>query len=309
MDLTYNNYLYGTGSGSTWNVNIDPPNGPVKSYFEETLTTMEYVYANKTGKIHLMYSGGLDSEFVARVLMHLKMEFEVVIIRLLNPGNPDINVHDTKYAFEFCKSHNITPIVYDVNFMDLVNSGKHRETAESVECCAIAVATTLCVVKDIDGFTLMGNDPPYIRYEKDKDAWYLEELQYIHSLLRYYKKFNLQGCPFLLSYRPEQMLSFLLDPAIQELGYNKLPGKTGSNSTKSHVFNRDNDFNMDVYDFQLKKRVKFTGLEEVYKPGSEYMNHPDLAIFKGKFWDEWNGEYLEYFPDAIKRLSLNQLNN
>jgi len=68
MDLTFNNYLYGTGSGDSWNVNIDPPLGPVKTYFEETLTSMEYVYANKSGKIQLLYSGGLDSEFVARIL-------------------------------------------------------------------------------------------------------------------------------------------------------------------------------------------------------------------------------------------------
>ena len=306
MDLTFNNYLYGTGSGDTWHVNIDPPAGLVKSYFEETITTMEYVYANKTGKIHLMYSGGLDSEFVARILLRLKMDFEVVIIRLTNPNGPDFNDYDTKFAFEFCKTHNINPIVYKLDFMKFVDSGKHRETAESVECCAVAVATTMYVVNQIDGFTLMGNDPPYLRYEKDADKWYLEELQYIHSLLRFYKKFNLQGCPFLLSYRPEQMLSFLLDPAIQDLGHNRLPGKTGSNSTKSLVFNRGSDFNMDVYDFVTKKRIKVTGHERAY---TQLLSHPNIAVFKDEFWKKWNGEYLEHFPDAVARLSLNQPNN
>jgi len=304
MQLTYNNYLRGTGSGDTWHVNIQPPQGPVKSYFEETLTTMEYVYSNKTGKIQLLYSGGLDSEFVARVLMHLKMDFEVVIIRLTRPDNDiDFNAHDTKYAFEFCEKYNIKPIVYDIDFIKFVDSGKHREIAESVECCAIALPTTLHVAQQMDGFTLMGNDPPYIRYEKDKDAWYLEELQYIHSLIRYYEKYNMQGCPFLLSYRPEQMLSFLLDPAIQELGNNLLPGKMGSNSTKSHVFNRGSGFNMDVYNFTTKHRLKYTGYEEIYR--SEIMSHPNLAIFKDEFKSKWNGEYLEYFPDAVKRLSIN----
>jgi len=306
MDLTFNNYLYGTGSGDSWNVNIDPPLGPVNTYFEETLTSMEYVYTNKSGKIQLLYSGGLDSEFVARILLHLKMDFEVVIIRLTQPNEIDLNHHDTKYAFEFCVSHNIKPIVYEIDFLKFIESGRHREIAESVECCAYSVPMSLYVAEQLDGFTVMGNDPPYIRYEKDKDAWYLEELQYIHSLLRYYKKFNLQGCPFLLSYRPEQMLSFLLDPAIQELGYNRILGKTGSNSTKSHVFNRGNDFNMDVYDFTGNNRKKYTGFEEIYR--SEYMTHPNLAVFK-EFKEKWNGEYLEYFPDAIKRLSLNQLNN
>jgi len=304
MELIFDNYMVGSGSGDTWNVDIKPPSGPVKSYFEETLTSMEYVYANKTGKIQLLFSGGLDSEFVARILLQLKMDFEIVIIRLTRPNDVDFNHHESKYAFEFCEQHRIKPIVYDLDFMKLVESGKHREIAESVECCAVAVASTLYVASQLDGFTLMGNDPPYLRYDKTKNAWYLEELQYIHALLRYYKKFNLQGCPFLLSYRPEQMLSFLLDPAIQELGNNLLEGKTGSNSTKSHVFNRGSDFNMDVYDFVSKKRVKSTGFELVYN-NEELLKHPNLAVFRDDFAKRWNGEYLEYFPDAVKRLSVN----
>jgi hypothetical protein len=64
---------------------------------------------------------------------------------------------------------------------------------------------------------------------------------------------------------------------------------------------------MDIYDFEAKKRVKFTGFETIYR--SELMEHPNLAIFKGEFKDKWNGEYLEYYPDAVARLSLNQFNN
>jgi hypothetical protein len=305
MDLTFNNYLRGSGAGDTWHVDIDPPPGVTKSYFEETITSIEYVYANKTGKFQLLYSGGLDSEYVARVLMHLKMPFDVVIIRLTQPGEVDWNQHDTKYAFKFCEENNITPIVYALDFMKYVESGKHRALAESIQCCSSAVATVLHVAEQLDGFVLMGNDPPYLRYEKDKDAWYLEELQYIHSSLRYFKLKDLNGCPFILSYRPEQMLSFLLDPAIQDLGYNRLPGKLGSNSTKNQVFNRGNNFNIEGYDFELKKRVKLTGFEAIYR--STRMNHPDLLIFNEEFKQKWNGEYLEYYPDALKRLSINNL--
>ena len=59
MELTKNNYLFGTGHGDTWHVNIDPPTRKVKTYFEETLDAVEYVYANKTGKFQVLYSGGL----------------------------------------------------------------------------------------------------------------------------------------------------------------------------------------------------------------------------------------------------------
>jgi len=305
MELTKDNYLSGSGSGNTWHVNVLPPKSAnVGSYFEETIKSMEYVYANKTGKIHLLFSGGLDSEYVARILLHLKMDFEVVIINLKDVNGKDYNIHDTSHAFNFCKQYNITPIIYDLNFDDFVESGKLLEIANSVECCAVEIPATAYVAAKIDGFTIMGNDPPYLRYDKGTDRWYLEELQYIHSLLRFYKRNNIIGCPFLLSYSAEQMLSFLLDPAIVRLGNNLIPGKLGSNSTKSHVFNNGTYFNMRTYDFSQRATSKFSGYEVIHE--SPISHHPDLIIFK-ELKKKWNGEYLEYYPDVVARLSNNTI--
>lgn len=303
MDLTKNNYLYGKGHGNTWNVNIDPPKKKVKTYFEETLDAVEYVYSNKTGKFQVLYSGGLDSQYVCEVLLHLKMDFDPIIIELTDHDGSVMNQHDIVYAYEFCKSRNIDPIPYQLNFYEFVESGKNVEIAESVTCCSSALPATMYVASQLDGFTLLGNDPPYMRYEKDDDVWVLEELEYIHSLLRYYSKYNVNGCPFLLSYTPEMMLSFLLDPNIKKLGTGQCPGKTGSNSTKSHVFNNGSNFNMPVYDFVSQKRVKFTGYEHIYK--TDIVNHPNLQIFK-EYKDKWNGEYLEPYADVVKRLSIYQ---
>jgi hypothetical protein len=261
------------------------------------------VYANKTGKFQVLYSGGLDSQYVCEVLLRLKMPFDPIIIELIDNDGNVLNHHDIVYAYEFCKSKNIEPVIYKLNFYDFVESGRNIEIAESVTCCSFALPATMHVASQLDGFTLLGNDPPYMRYEKDIDIWVLEELEYIHSLQRYYKKYNVNGCPFLLSYTPEMMLSFLLDPSIVKLGTGQLPGKTGSNSTKSHVFNNGSNFNMPVYDFVTQKRIKLTGYEQIYR--SEIMQHPNLKIFE-EFWNKWNGEYLEPYSDAVKRLSINQ---
>ncbi len=303
MELTKNNYLYGTGHGDTWHVNIDPPTRKVKTYFEETLDAVEYVYANKTGKFQVLYSGGLDSQYVCEVLLHLKMDFDPVIIELLDKDNSVLNAHDIKYAYEFCESRNLKPVVYKLDFHNFIESGKNVEIAESVTCCSFALPTTMHVASQLDGFTLLGNDPPYLRYEKDKGVWMLEELEYIHGLLRYYKKFNVNGCPFLLSYTPEMMLSFLLDPSIVKLGTGQFPGKMGSNSTKSYVFNNGSNFNMPSYDFVTMARIKHTGYEKIYR--SDYMKHPNMQIFE-EYRKKWNGEYLEPYTEAVKRLSINQ---
>jgi hypothetical protein len=303
MEITKDNYLYGTGHGDTWHVNIDPPKRKVRTYFEETLEAVEYVYANKTGKFQVLYSGGLDSQYVCEVLLHLKMDFDPIIIELTDHEGTVLNQHDIGYAYEFCKSKNITPIPYRFNFFEFVESGKNVEISESVTCCSSALPATMHVASQLDGFTLLGNDPPYMRYEKEDDVWVLEELEYIHGLQRYYTKYNVNGCPFLLSYTPEMMLAFLLDPSIVKLGTGQFSGKTGSNSTKSHVFNNGSNFNMPVYDFVSQKRVKFTGYEHIYK--TDIVNHLNLQIYK-EYKEKWNGEYLEPYSDVVKRLSIYQ---
>jgi hypothetical protein len=301
MELTKDNYLYGYGHGNTWTVHIDPPQKKVKTYFEETLDAVEYVYANKTGKFQVLYSGGLDSQYVCEVLLHLKIDFDPIIIDLKNNNGESLNFHDIKYAYEFCDAKNIKPTTYDLNFEKFVDNGQHLEIAESVTCCGTALPATMYVASQLDGFSLLGNDPPYLRCEND--IWYLEELEYIHSLLRFYKKYNVNGCPFLLSYTPEMMLSFLLDPRIKDLANGKYPGKKGTNSSKSYVFNNGSNFNMPVYDFVSMERIKFNGYEEIYK--TEIMNRDNMKTFEN-FKNIWNGEYLENYHDVVKRLSVYQ---
>jgi hypothetical protein len=301
MELTKNNYLYGIGHGDNWHVHIDPPTRKVKSYFEETLDAVEYIYANKTGKFQVLYSGGLDSQYVCEVLLYLQIDFDPVIINLKNNDGDLLNYHDTIYAYEFCNLKNIKPIIYNLNFEKFVEDGEHLKIAESVTCSGTALPATMYVSSQLDGFSLLGNDPPYMRFENN--VWYLEELEYIHSLLRFYKKFNLNGCPFLLSYTPEMMLSFLLDPRICDLANGKYPGKLGTNSSKSYVFNNVSNFNMPVYDFTTRERIKFNGYEEIYN--TEIMNHPNMVKFQ-EFKNYWNGEYLEPYHDVVKRLSIHQ---
>jgi len=300
MELIKYNYLYSTGSGNSWHVNIDPPKRRVKTYFEETLDAIEYIYANKTGKFQVLYSGGLDSQYVCEVLLHLGIDFDPVIVELKNNEGDLLNGHDIKYAHEFCKSRNKTPTIYDLNFEKFIDSGKNVEIGESVQCGSFRFPAIMHVASQLDGFSLLGNDPPYIKYDKDKNIWVLEELETVHSLLRFYKKFNLNGSPFLLSYTPEMMLSFLLDPSIVKLGTNQLPGKIGSNSTKSTVFNNVSNFNMPSYDFVNKTRIKFTGYELIST--SELSNHPNIKIFH-EFRKKWGGEYTEPYEDLVVRLS------
>lgn len=302
MELIKDNYLYGLGHGQDWWVNIDPPKNKIKNYFEETVTVIEYIYAHKTGKFQVLYSGGQDSQYVCEVLLKLGINFEPIIIRLCGASGVIYNDFDIKYAFDFCESKNITPKVYDFNFENFVDSGKIIELAESVTCCAFEMIPTMYVASQLDGFTLLGDGEPYIRL-LDNGVWAVEEKELTHSLLRFYKKFQLNGCPYLLSYTPEMMLSFLMDPVIVKLGTGQLPGKTGSNSSKAHVYNNGSNFGMEPYDYVTKKRIKQGGYEKIYD--TDLMNHPNLKIFD-EYKNKWNGIYLELYTNAIDRLAIHQ---
>lgn len=302
MDLIQDNYLRGSGNGKYWHVDIDPPKRKVKSYHEETLETARYVYENKQGKIHLLYSGGLDSQYVFNVLHSLKMDFVPVIIRVQGRGMIyDYNHEESKYAFEHCKCLGIKPKVIVFDFDPFFESGELIELADTFECGSWMIPATMKVAKELGEFVVMGNDPPYLKYFQDTDAWYLEELEVIHSILRFFRRYDVPGCPFFLSYRAEQMLSFLLDRTIVDLANGKYPGKLGTNTSKVHVFNNGSGFNMTNYDWSTRK--KMTGYESFLQTdlGKSYgMNH--FQSWKLQYY----GGYYEQYHRAVERLSVHQ---
>jgi len=303
MQLIRDNYLRGSGHGDTWHVDVDPPKRKVKSYFEETVETAKYMYDNKTGELYLLYSGGLDSQYVFNVYHRLGFKFKPVIIRLQGRySDQDYNIHETQYAFDHCRSVGIKPIEYCFDLDKFVESGEAFDLAKSYNCGAWSLTSTMKVASWCDGFVTMGNDPPYLKYLQDKDEWVLEELECIHSILKYFTINKLEGCPFLLSYTPEMMLSFLLDPRIQDLANKKYPGKLGTNSSKSYVFNNGSGFNMEAYDFN-KGRKKATGYESIVQLP---LAKSDVVMEHSKWEKSYRGVYYENYHEVVKRLSVNQ---
>lgn len=290
MDLLFNNYMKSSGNGDTWHVDISPATYNPDTYFKESLKTLRYVYENKCGDLYVLYSGGMDSEYVCECLLHLGIKFTPIIVKLL----PNYNNHDIKYAIEFCERKNLKPIIYDVDYDKFVESGKIVEIAENMRSCSFRMPATMLPMLEIDGFFLLGNDPPYMRL--NNGVWQLEEEEVIHSILNFYKHYNIKGCPFVLSYTPEMMLSFLKDPTMFDLANHKIPGKLGTNSTKVHVFNNNDN------SFYIENRQKYTGYE--YVLSSEIYNHPNIQLLES-YRPKYNGCYKVDYDVIVKQLSVN----
>lgn len=286
MQLLYNNYMRSQGNGPTWCVEIDPPTRPVKSYWEETKIACEMIWEQRTAPLQLCYSGGLDSEYVLAALRHLGMQVEVIIM------STKYNWHETKYAYKFCAENHITPTIIHLDYDKFVESGEFLTIAEKIKCASWQIPTNMWLASQLDGTVITGNDPPHMKLNTQDNLWYLDEEEIIHSQFNFWQQNNILGTPFLLSYTPELMLSFLLDPTMEKLANHGFPGKLGTNSTKVHVFNRDSGFN-------LEQRVKQHGYEMVEK--SHIFNHPDIqTVISWK--DRWKGTSDHQYHDVVAKL-------
>jgi len=286
MELIHNNFLRGSGHGPTWQVAVDPPTRPVKSYYEEVCIAAEMIWAQKLGTMYVSLSGGLDSEFVLAVLLSLKMPATPVIMRT------QYNHPETEYAFKFCEKHNLTPVVFDLDYDNFVKSGKVIEYCESVKCSIPWHASNAWVIRQLDGTVLTGNDPPHMK-KKEDGLWYLDEEEHIHSQLRAFRKNNIHGTPYLLSYTAEAMYAFLTHPTMITLANNRITGKAGTNSSKVRVFNTNKG------KFNLEQRVKKMGYELIQD--TDLANHPD--ILEVNSWTHWRGSSDHQYHELIQTLS------
>lgn len=275
-----NNYLNWSGNGPTWKVNIDPVSRSVKSFYEETVLVAEKIWAEKQGEIHVCYSGGLDSEYVLAVFRTLGMNITPVIMRT------QYNHHETEYAFKYCETHNITPVVIDLDYDKFVESGDFLKIASDYKIAAFQMPSNLWLATQVDGTVITGDSDPHLFLGADK-KWYVDELEPLYTQFEFYEKNNIFGTPFFLSYTAEQYLAFLTDPTIQKLANNEIHGKVGSYSSKVHVYNNQDKF-------VLEQRVKKHGYEIIEQ--SPIFNHPDIQLvnsWKNKWWGSSNHKYYE----------------
>lgn len=296
MKFIKDDYFRTYGSGDSWRVEIDLPARQPRTYFEESIEVAEFTYESKTGHLYLMYSGGLDSQYLYCLFLRLGFDFTPVIIELIGPDGMVYNHHDIKYAIEYCEATNKKPLIYKLDFDNFVESGKIVEIAEFAECRGYTLPATMFVSGQLDGFVVSASFEPHLVF---RHGWFLEETQFIHSVIRYFRKKDIKGCPFFLSYSSEMFFSFLLDPTIRRLANNELVGKLSSTSSKSHVYNNGSNFNLPVYDFVSKTRVKFTGYEIINE--SLISLHPNMKIFE-EYKKKWGGVHLLEYNSLIKDL-------
>jgi len=286
MQLSKNNYILPSGMSSTFSVLFDELSKQYDNYFVESCKAAKEVYDLKQGKVYMLYSGGVDSEYALSIFLSLGMDITPVIINL----NPNYNDFDIKYATDFCNKKNISPLIINLDFNHFVKSGKFLEVSKICRSEIYHRAATAYVAGQLDGTVLLGDGEPYIKKDSN-DNWNIEIYEHDYAVWNYYVAKGIYGTTHFNRYTPEMLLSFFADERMVELANNIVPGKLSSNSSKFIIYNRDSNFN-------LEERPKYHGYEKIET--SEIFKHDafrELEII-GK---EWNGVHSTNYFEFIKQ--------
>ena len=288
IPLYKNDYCKLTGHGSNFTVSMNPITSKIDNLYIESCKAAKEIYDIKEGKLHILYSGGLDSEHCVSVFLSLGMDVTPVIVKL----NSEYNHHDIRYAFEFCESKNIKPIVVDIDFDDFVESGKILNVCKEIKSSAFGRASTAYAAGLLDGTVISGDGEPYIRKNEKDNVWYLIEEENDFSVSNYFKLYGINGTPHYSRFTPEMFAAFMLDPRVVELVNNQHEGKISTISSKPLIYNRHSNFN-------LNPRPKYHGFEKIIEH-ENFKNHPVLEEIK-KFGEDYRGVYKISYHEFMKK--------
>jgi rhodanese-related sulfurtransferase len=179
------------------------------------------ILASGTNKEILVYlSGGIDSEIVAQTFKDIGIPFKALIFRFPN----DLNLHDIKYANEWCNKYKVDKIVIDFDIVGFLQYGFRQYLKEDLVSNNIfryLNIEMLKVAEERNAYAVFGGRSAGIGLKQGKDFNDLEihESYDIGSLapLEWMRKNNLDHCLFFYQTTPEMHLAYLEDPVNQFL--------------------------------------------------------------------------------------------
>lgn len=233
-----------------------------QSFKAECLRTAKTIRKNTDQPLHVMFSGGVDSEVVVRSFVEAKIEIQAAILRFAD----GLNAHDIEWAVKACENLGVKYKFYD---LDLLKFWQHdwQNYSDPTYCTSPQLLPTMWLVDQIDGYPIMGsgecllirtdapdkNDPP--RSDYPAADWELYEKEKIAAWYRHFMIRGRDGCPGFFQYTPEIMLAYLQDPFVSDLCSNKIFGKFSTESSKLKIYQ--------MHFPNLESRPKYTGYEKV----------------------------------------------
>jgi hypothetical protein len=276
MYTTHNNHFqFGWGTGI---FNFDDRTGDYwmkfgraeyipTSFKEECVRAARLISRNATKPILICFSGGLDSEVVVRAFQEANVDFEVGIMNLTYDDDLSMNHHDTIYALNYVKTHNIKHTIIDLDFKNFIKT-KLLNNVKKYNTNFVGILLHYEMIKLFPNHhcVLGGGDMKLQRHKHngrpDKSGLYLEEELVSVALIDSAREIGNDISHRFFMQTPEIMLAWLLDPDIQH--WIKYEYALAS------VWTNMNYYGIKPYSFyrhwpDMEIRIKYTGLEKFYE--------------------------------------------
>lgn len=212
----------------------------------ETVNAARSIAGTAEQPIHVLYSGGIDSEVTLLGFLAGDVPVTADIMRFAH----GLNDHDICYAVAFCQRHAVPYHIHEIDIVEFF-AGPMYEYAAISHCVSPQLCATMWLVDQIDGHAVLGQGECVLVLHDGQ--WKFRESEKVNAWYRFYMARRRAGVPGFHQYTPEQMLSFLLDPTFTPY-MTTASGKTSNKSLKHTIYNRY---------FPVQARPKYTGFENV----------------------------------------------
>jgi len=143
-----------------------------KDICEKTL----YEIANTHNKLFLALSGGVDSEYIAKLLLKYDISFTPIILY----WTEGYNKHDIYYAEQFCQTNKLTPIYINISWDRYKEEIKRRADIIKPSLPFSIVHTFLSdAAEHLGGYLLSGSKNVKYRFDNDSIIFEEHEREYI----------------------------------------------------------------------------------------------------------------------------------
>lgn len=156
---------------------------------------------NLNNHFEVLYSGGIDSEFVLYSLVKNKIPVTAVTM-IIKVKDCIVNTHDLYYAEKFCRQNNIKQVFHTLEVEDFFKSGRYETYLIPYSITEPHVATHLWLIEKSTDFTIIGGDWPWVQCHIENKKLSPFKLNY-SSYERFMTDKNIQGIGNMLSYSYE----------------------------------------------------------------------------------------------------------
>lgn len=234
---------------------------------QESIRAARLIGEAADAPIHVLFSGGVDSEVTMLSFLAAAVPITAAILRF----HDGLNRHDIDFAIQFCVKHGVPYRLYDLDILRFMHE-QVLDYTTPVRCNAPMMAAAMWLIDQIDGFPVMGQGEPFLlrpeqmrphRLEHAKVAshfgntftdqqWALQESETVNGWYRHYLLRGRSGVPGFHQYTPEQILAYLRDPYVIEMM-----------ATSSEINNETWKLPHYRRHFTLQERPKYTGYEKI----------------------------------------------